>query len=118
VLLVDPDADTREMYSEYFERKGWHVMTARDGSEALAQIARLLPTVAVTELRLPDFDGWRLISVLKNDRTTRRVPLFVVTADAFSGAIERAEAVGADLILLKPCLPDALFAAAVRAKAV
>jgi CheY-like chemotaxis protein len=116
-LVVDPDKDTREMYAEYFQRKHWRTLTAQDGSDALAQIIRAQPSIIVTELRLPHFDGWRLVSVLKSDKSTSAIPVVVVTADVLGGSLDRAKAAGADVVLTKPCLPDALFEAAVRAVA-
>jgi len=115
VLLVDPDKDTREMYAEYFEREHWRTYTAQDGADALAQIIRAQPTIIVTELRLPLFDGWRLISVLKSEPSTSAIPLIVVTADVLGGSMDRAREAGADVVLAKPCLPDALVGAALRA---
>jgi CheY-like chemotaxis protein len=111
-LLVDPDRDTREMYAEYFQRREWRAQMAHDGADALAQIVREQPHVVITELRLPHFDGWRLVSVLKGDRSTSAIPVIVVTADVIGGSVERARSVGADLVLAKPCLPESLFTAA------
>jgi two-component system, cell cycle response regulator DivK len=111
-LLVDPDRDTREMYAEYFERHQWRTQTARDGADALAQIVRGQPTVVITELRLPHFDGWRLVSVLKGHPSTSAIPVIVVTADVIGGSVEHARTAGADLVLAKPCLPESLLSAA------
>lgn len=111
-LLVDPDRDTREMYAEYFLRRDWRAQMAHDGADALAQIVREQPSVVITELRLPHFDGWRLVSVLKGDRSTSTIPVIVVTADVIGGSVERARTAGADLVLAKPCLPESLFMAA------
>jgi len=107
VLLVQADADSRDMYAEFFRYEGLvpvPVSTARDGLP-LAPRA----DVIVTGLLLPgDMDGIEFIARLKRDERTKRIPVIVVTACAWKSERERAQQAGCDLFLPKPCLPDDL----------
>ena len=109
-LLVDRDADTRQMYAEYLKLGSWRVDEASDGREALAKAISLRPDIIVTETRLPGIDGIALCELLRRDVATNTVPVVFVTGDAYPADIERATSAGGDLVLTKPCLPDHLMA--------
>ena len=108
-LLVDRDADTRQMYSEYLQLAACRTAEAEDGSEALAKAISLHPDVIVTETRLAGLDGFQLCTLLRQDAATRTIPIVVVTGDGYADQIDRAKTAGADSVLVKPCLPEALF---------
>jgi len=107
-LLVDRDADTRWMYAEYLRFGAWLVDEAADGRDALAKAIARHPDVIVTESRLPGISGFDLCSMLKRDPSTRAIPIVMVTADAFVADRQRAQSSGADVVLVKPCLPETL----------
>jgi DNA-binding response OmpR family regulator len=102
------------MYAEYFARHRWRTSVAQDGAGALAMALRERPSVIITELWLPQFDGLRLLSIVRSDAAITGVPVVVVTADTTRNAIDRAHSSGADMVLPKPCLPDFLFTSVAR----
>lgn len=108
-LLVDRDADTRRMFAEYLRLDEWNVEEASDGREALAKAITTRPDVVVTETRLPGINGLDLCGLLRRDSATRTIPIVIVTGDAFAEDLERANEAGADAVLVKPCLPEALI---------
>jgi CheY-like chemotaxis protein len=107
-LLVDRDADTRQMYGEFLRQSFDEIEEAEDGREALAKALARVPDVIVTETRLPGITGYELCRLLRQDALTRPIPIVVVTGDAFETAIARAQHAGADSVLVKPCLPEQL----------
>lgn len=110
-LLVDGDADTRRMYAEYLRLSSeWLVDEAADGREALAKAISQRPAVVVTETRLPGMSGFDLCQILRSDHLTAGVSIIVVTGDALENDIRRARMSGADTVLVKPCLPEQLYA--------
>jgi len=113
-LLVDRDADTRQMYAEYLRQSAYQTDEAEDGREALAKALSLRPSVIVTETRLPGMSGLELCRLLRQDTLTRSIPIIIVTADGAPTHVEVAEAAGADAVLVKPCLPEDLGAAIAR----
>lgn len=109
-LLVDRDEDTRRMYAEYLKLAAYDVEEAGDGREALAKALSRRYDVIVLETHLSGIDGYNLCDLLRHDAVTRTIPIVVVTADAYAADIERAHNVGADVVLVKPCLPETLLA--------
>jgi CheY-like chemotaxis protein len=107
-LLVDRDDDTRKMYAEYLRLSVCDIDEAEDGREALAMAITHHPDVIITETRLPGINGFDLCRLLKEDESTRGIPVVFVTADAFATDVKRAETAGADSVLVKPCLPERL----------
>jgi two-component system cell cycle response regulator DivK len=109
-LLADGNDDSRLMYAEYLRLSAYRVEECDDGRNALAKAIMLRPSVVVADTRLPGINGYQLCQLLRADVATRTVPIVVVTADVFPLDVERAELAGADSVLLKPCLPEALDA--------
>lgn len=112
VLLVDPHEDTRTLYACYLTAQGCAVETTGDGREALVHALTRPFDAIVTETRVPGIDGFELCEVLRRDPATARTPILFVTGDA--GSEQRARSLGADAVLVKPCLPDLLFSAVRR----
>ena len=110
VLVVDGDADNRELYRDCFTLAGWTVTEAVDGREALVQTLVAKPWVVVMELRLPLIDGVSLCEILRQDKATAAVPILVVTSETRPAQLARAERAGADAVLIKPSTPDVVIA--------
>jgi two-component system C4-dicarboxylate transport response regulator DctD len=98
VLLVEPHADTRELYDWGLTTAGFDVQTADDGTSAMAALATDMPSVVVSEIRLPDFGA--LIARCSD----AGVPVIALTTNPFSQHAYGAACITA--VLLKPCLPD------------
>ena len=108
VLLVDRDPDTRTMYAEHLARVGWHIEQAEDGRDALAKAISHRPAVIVTETRLPFIDGFDLCRFLRGGADTATMPIIIVTGDGYPPHVARAQQAGAEVVLVKPCLPERL----------
>lgn len=106
LLLVDPSADTRELYRQCFEFAGWSVNEASDGRDALAKALADTPSLVVTEVRLPFIDGAALCELLRAEPSTSRVPILIITAEHRPAELERVRRAGANAVLTKPALPD------------
>ena len=108
-LLVDYDDSTRQMYAEYLKRAACEIEEATDGREGLAKAISRRPSVIVTGTRLPGMNGFELCRLLRRDVLTQSIPIVVVTGSANTSDIEHARTAGADIVLLKPCLPEILL---------
>jgi two-component system cell cycle response regulator DivK len=108
VLIIHANSDDREMYAEYLSANGFRVTEAGTTDAALPLI--LEAEAVVTGLLVPgSFDGVELITRIRQDPVTAEKPIVVVTACTFSHQLERARRAGANVVLLKPCLPAALL---------
>ena len=108
ILLVEPHADTSDLYSGYLRLHGFDVLTAGTTDEARARASTA--DLIVMETHLPaSADGLAFIHALRRDCVTRRVPIVVVSAGAYREDAIRAAMAGCDLFLVKPCLPTELL---------
>lgn len=108
VLIVDRDEDTRAMYAEFMVFEGWQVDVAADGGEALASAIALRPDIVVADTHLAGMSGYELCARLRQDDSTRAIPIIVVTTDVTQADVDRARTAGAHEVLMKPCLPETL----------
>jgi CheY-like chemotaxis protein len=111
-LVVDIDADTRKLHAECLKLSAFAVEEAEDGREALAKAVASKPDVILTEVRLPGINGIELCELLRQDAATAKTPIVFVTGDAYQ--VKRAQAAGADAVLMKPCDPDTVLAEVCR----
>jgi two-component system, cell cycle response regulator DivK len=115
VLLVDGHADSLDMYALMLTSSGFDVDTASNASQAAARIATRVPAAVALEITLAgELSGYDFCRRMRSESVTRSVPLVAVTARAFPSEQAQAHAAGCDLVLTKPCLPDALVAAVRR----
>ena len=107
VLVVDDNADCRDLFSTYLTNVGCTVRTAEDGRDALDAASRWAPDVIVMDLSMPHVDGWTASKRLKASPATRGIP--IIALSAIEMGREGARAAGCDAYLAKPCLPDLLW---------
>jgi CheY-like chemotaxis protein len=108
-LVVDDDAQVRGLFAEALRRTGMRVVEAQSGSEAIALAQSPDLAFVVTDIEMPDGDGWELCRALRGSITTSRLPIVVVSGTALSQD-EEAIRSGCDAVLRKPCSPAALVA--------
>jgi len=83
VMVVEDDPDLREALAELLRDEGFVVETAENGARALAQLesnTEELPKVVVSDLMMPEMNGWELVERLRSDARLRRVRIVVMTA--------------------------------------
>jgi len=113
VLIVDDEADTREVLSVLLAGAGGEVRTSASAAEALATLARWQPDVLLADIAMPGDDGYALLSTVRSLAPTRggEIPALALTAYAHPQDRERALAAGFLDYLVKPFEPPALVAA-------
>ena len=113
VLIVEDDADVREMLAELLANDGFHTVSAEDGLEGLHLLrtvrrrAPQVPCLVLLDLKMPRLGGHEFRRAQLGDPTVANVPIAVM-----SGAIDleaRAEALGAVAAVGKPIDCDALL---------
>jgi two-component system, cell cycle response regulator DivK len=107
ILVVDDDRDARTIYREYLRAMGCRVITARDGTSALARVTRCSPDLIVMDLVMPRMDGLTATRQLREQPRTRGTPIVALTAMPTSR--NSARRAGCDAFLAKPCLPELLW---------
>jgi DNA-binding response OmpR family regulator len=106
IIVIDDDADARQMYAECLRQQGCTVFTAADGRSGLNKIGELTPDVIVLDLAMPRVDGWTVLKNVRESSLTSHIAVIVVSA---IDARDQAFHMGCDAYLVKPCFPDVLY---------
>lgn len=110
LLVVDDEPNLLMAIAAVLRNKGFDVLTARNGKDAMLQIARTLPDLIVSDVRMPVMDGYRLARQLRSAPHTKLIPIVFLTAkDQTSDRIEGFQS-GVDVYLTKPFEPSELIA--------
>lgn len=80
LLFVDDDPAVVHMLGNFFSKKGYTVVTAADGVEALAQLTAQAFDAVIADLNMPRLDGWGLLRMVREDFRTREVPVALFSA--------------------------------------
>lgn len=103
ILIVEDEADLRELIADEIECLGHSVTVARDGKEALQQLASKQPQVILSDINMPNMNGCEFRQeVLQNFPHLSHVPFVFVSAYAEREDIANAMDVGADHFVVKP----------------
>ena len=111
VLIIDDEESARDLAARSLARLGFDVRGASSGGEGLRLAAELKPNLIVLDINLPDITGWDVIEGLAASRETVGTPIIVHSVDDDR---QRALALGACDLLVKPADRDVLAAAALR----
>ncbi|MGD9561258.1 MAG: response regulator transcription factor [Pyrinomonadaceae bacterium] len=110
LLVVDDEPNLLAAISAVLRGVGFEVTTARDGRDAMLQLARSLPDLIVSDVRMPGIDGYTLARKLRSAPHTKLIPIVFLTAKDETGDRVEAFRSGVDVYLAKPFEPDELIA--------
>jgi CheY-like chemotaxis protein len=102
ILLVEDEEMNRDMLGRRLERKGFEVLFAVDGQQAIEQATTHGPDLILMDMSLPVLDGWEATRRLKAQGSTSKIPVIALTAHAMAGDRERAIEAGCDDYDTKP----------------
>jgi CheY-like chemotaxis protein len=102
ILIVEDNEASRDVLARRLERRGYGVVVAVDGQEAVAVARSAQPDLILMDLGLPVMDGWEATRQLKSDLSTRHIPIIVLSAHAMTKDRELALAAGGDEFDTKP----------------
>jgi two-component system, cell cycle response regulator DivK len=113
-MIVDDFGDALEMYQDYLTFKGYRVIVAGTGAEAVALARSEHPAVIFMDLRMPFMSGAEAMRLLREEEEFCLIPIVAFMAHALSDEKEIALAAGFDEVIPKPCNPDELIIAVER----
>ena len=111
VLVVDDDATVRELIERHLSRRGFRVVQAADGMEALARARELHPAAITLDIMMPGVDGWTVLAALKGDPALADIPVVLVS---ILDEPSRGYSLGAADYLVKPIDRGRLLSALTR----
>jgi len=102
LLLVEDNEMNRDMLSRRLERKGYQVVMAMDGEQAVAMAASEMPALILMDMSLPVIDGWEATRRIKASEGTKNIPIIALTAHAMQGDEQKAREAGCNDYDTKP----------------
>lgn len=109
VLLVDDSHDTLLLLNVLFEKRGCRVMAAQSAAEALEMATRETPDIIISDIGMPDMNGYELLTSLRRLPGMEHVPALAITGYATEEDRARARAAGFTAHIAKPVDPNELF---------
>jgi CheY-like chemotaxis protein len=102
ILVVEDNEESRDVLCRRLQRRGYDVLLASDGKQAL-EIARTeLPDVVLMDLNMPEIDGWEATRQIRAAPETSELPVIALSAHALEGDQEQAMAAGCNDFHTKP----------------
>jgi len=111
ILVVDDNHDIVMITRSTLEKKGFKVVTANNGLEAIEKLKEQVPDAVILDVMMPDVSGWEVLDFIKNEETTAKVPVILMSARDRGEQVSAGYAYGADYYLTKPCTRDRLLTA-------
>jgi DNA-binding response OmpR family regulator len=110
VYFIDDSATMREVVKIAFRRENFNVVTCSDMASAVAQFEQIIPDAVISDVIMPDKDGYQLCEFIKQHPLLGGTPVFLMSGVVNKEVAERAHEVKADELIRKPFHPQDLVA--------
>jgi chemosensory pili system protein ChpA (sensor histidine kinase/response regulator) len=109
VMVVDDSLTVRKISGRLLARHGYHVLTAKDGVDALEQLVDVMPDVMLLDIEMPRMDGFELARNIRGDARLKHIPIIMITSRTADKHRLHAQEIGVDHYLGKPYDEDTLL---------
>ena len=110
LLLIDDDPNLILLVKDYLEFRGYEVITAENGREALEVLDQEVPDMIICDVMMPEMDGYALVEHVRQDSRTSWIPVLFLSAKGQSQDRVKGLNKGADVYMVKPFEPEELVA--------
>ena len=108
ILVVEDEEVTRDILATWLEEAGYDTCTAGNGFEGLVEVKENSPDLVVTDIMMPQMDGYEACRRLKQDPSLRDIPVIFLTAKSQEREVKKGLSLGAVGYLIKPFNPMSL----------
>lgn len=108
VLYIEDNMDNMTLVQRVLEVEGYEVIGAINGTEGLTKARQIGPDLVITDINLPDIDGYEITETLKKDAKTAHIPIIAMTANVMKKDRDQINQVGCDGYIAKPIDIDVL----------
>lgn len=102
IMAVDDDPDALDIVRTFLESRGYRVVTATDGREALVKLEEVRPALVLLDVMMPEIDGWEVARTIKNHPDFGNVRVVMLTARSDFTDKQEGLRAGADDYIVKP----------------
>ncbi|MEO0867960.1 MAG: response regulator transcription factor [Cyanobacteria bacterium J06642_11] len=110
LLLIDDDPNLILLVRDYLEFRGYEVVTAGNGHEALDVLGGLVPDMIICDVMMPEMDGYAFVEKVRQDPGKSWIPILFLSAKGQSQDRVKGLTTGADVYMVKPFEPEELVA--------
>jgi DNA-binding NarL/FixJ family response regulator len=110
LLLIDDDPNLILLVKDYLEFRGYEVITAENGRDAIDILTRQQPDMIICDVMMPEMDGYSFVESLRQDSRTNWIPVMFLSAKGQSQDRVKGLTKGADVYMIKPFEPEELVA--------
>jgi CheY-like chemotaxis protein len=108
ILIVEDTADLLMNLADFLRMEGYHVVGAATGTRAIEHLRTAVPDLMITDLSMPDMDGFELIRIVRQDLKLQDLRIAIFSARPKEENLLRAKSFGVSLYITKPCEPEKL----------
>lgn len=109
-MVVDDSLTMRKVLSRTLEREGYHVLTAKDGMDALQILQETKPDIILLDIEMPRMDGFEFARNVRGDSDTAAIPIIMISSRTAEKHQSHAREIGVNAFLGKPVQEDDLLA--------
>jgi len=109
VVIVDDDKMMRKLLETLLKKEGYQVFIACNGEEGLDRVSEIRPDIVILDVRMPKMDGFEALEALKQDESTKDIPVIMLTSLGLDEDVNRGMSLGAARYLTKPMQSDLLL---------
>lgn len=110
LLLIDDDPNLILLVKDYLEFRGYEVVTAENGRDAMDVLTRQQPDMIICDVMMPEMDGYSFVESIRQDNRTNWIPVMFLSAKGQSQDRVKGLTKGADVYMIKPFEPEELVA--------
>jgi len=110
ILVIDDEENLRSLVSTFLEKKGYTVLTAKDGKEGLKTALYHIPDLILLDISMPKMDGYAVLEKLKNNEITLSIPVVMLTGRGDDESKIKASGLYSNYYITKPFDLEALDA--------
>lgn len=110
LLLIDDDPNLILLVKDYLEFRGYEVITAENGREALEVLEQEIPDMIICDVMMPEMDGYAFVNEVRQEERTSWIPILFLSAKGQSQDKIKGLNIGADVYMVKPFEPEELVA--------
>lgn len=110
LLLIDDDPNLILLVKDYLEFRGYEVITAENGREAIEILDKKQPDMIICDIMMPEMDGYSFVEKIRQDARTGWIPVMFLSAKGQSQDKVKGLTTGADVYMVKPFEPEELVA--------
>lgn len=102
IMVVDDSVTVRKVTSRFLERQGYTVITAKDGIDAVEQLAQAKPDLMLLDIEMPRMDGFEVLNFIRHDSVHKDLPVIMITSRTGEKHREHAVSLGVNKYMGKP----------------